>query len=133
MKRKLVVATTIRQGSDENPVEKIRAEVFLDTAINCANLNIKLIAVFKDCSDWYLKKLEDLGVIMFKQKTHGMGAVRREALKHGIEVYGTDDYCLWLEPEKPNFPSLAKRIIPKLDWTEAKFCFFKKHYTVIFL
>lgn len=126
MSRKLVIVTTIRQGSDENPVEKIRAEVFLDIAINCADLNIKLIAVFKDCSALYLKNLKDLGVILFKQKTRGMGAVRRKALMRGIEIFDDSCYYLWLEPEKPNFPLLAKNVIPELDHTGAEFCFFNR-------
>lgn len=126
MSRKLVVVTTIRQGSDENPIEKIRAEVFLDTAIACADLNIKLVAVFKDCSNSYLKKLEDLGVTLFKQKSYGMGAVRREALMLGIKAFNDDCYYLWLEPEKPNFPLLAKNIIPELNRTGAEFCFFNR-------
>ena len=66
MIQELVAVTTIRQGSGRNLVEKVRAGVFLDTAAVCANFGIRLAAVFKDCSDQYLKELEKLGVSLFE-------------------------------------------------------------------
>lgn len=127
MSPKLVAVTTIRQGSDENPVEKTRAEIFLDTATACARLGIKLVAVLKDCSDPYLKKLRDRNVLLFQQQTQGkLGAVRRETMRAGIERFGDAKYYLWLEPEKPTFPALAKNIISELDHAGAEFCFFNR-------
>lgn len=107
-------------------MERIRAEIFLDTATACANLEIKLVAIFKDCSDSYLKRLEELDVLLFQQQTFGMGAVRREAIRIGLETFNDAEYYLWLEPEKPNFPVIAKSVLLELDQTNAKFCFFNR-------
>ena len=124
--QKLVAMTTIRQGSSENTVERIRAEIFLDTAIICANSNIELTAVYKDCSKFYLEQLEDIGVLLFEQQTQGMGAVRREAMRFSINKFGSNHYYLWFEPEKPSFPPLAQNVTAKLGQVKAKFCFFNR-------
>ncbi len=127
MSKSLAVITTIRQGSSQNPVERTRAEVFLDTAMACFSLEIPLIAIFKDCSEEYLKKLDELKVVLVSQSTNGMGSVRREAIKVGIDTAFGVKYYLWTEPEKPNFPILASKTIAALDESSAEFCFFNRH------
>lgn len=127
MSSKLTAITTVRQGSDKNPVEKTRAEIFLDTATACANLDINLLAVFKDCSESYLKNLENRNVLLVQQQTRGkLGAVRRETMVAGIKRFDDSKYYLWLEPEKPTIPALAKNIISELEHAGAEFCFFNR-------
>mgnify|MGYP001565291863 CR=1 FL=1 len=55
-----------------------------------------------------------------------MGAVRRETLKVSMKNFGDTKYHLWLEPEKPNFPILAKNVIAELDQVGAEFCLFNR-------
>lgn len=124
MSKGFAVITTIRQGSEQNSIEKVRAEVFLDTATVCFSLGIPLVAVFKDCSERYLKKLNDLEVILVPQSGSGIGYVRREAIKAGIDKIPGVRYYLWLEPEKPSFPIIVSKIITDLD---TEFCFFNRH------
>lgn len=126
MSNGLVVITTIRQGLKQDKVQKVRAEVSLDTAAACADLKIPIVAVFKDCSESYLGRLKKRGVILVKQTTIGMGPVRREAIKAGTILVPEAEYYLWTEPEKPTFPGIANRLLAKLEKTNAECCFFNR-------
>jgi len=126
LNKDIVIFTTFRQGLGNNPIEKVRADVFLDTASACAELGITLVTTYKECTDEYLNELRDLGVILFDQLAVGIGAVRREALRTVLENMSGSRYYLWTEPEKPMIPSFALNAITELEKTKSNICFFNR-------
>lgn len=91
MKSSLVSVTTIRQGDPSNLIENIRASIFLDTALKHAQLGVTICALYSSCTEEYLRKLESLGVVLFEEKTKGMGNVRREImLRCALEAVSED-------------------------------------------
>jgi len=102
----IICATTFRQGNQFNCIERVRAEVFLDTVRELSNLDLLLHV---DTDDLYLKNLQKYGVITVKQKSIGMGNIRREAIREASLHFPNSNYLCWLEPEKPN---IAKFILP---------------------
>ena len=78
---KIVAITTVRQGDIQNVINKVRADVFLDTSNNLRNLKIPCIAIFTDCTSDYINKLKMAEVILIEQNSNGMGNIRREALR----------------------------------------------------
>lgn len=97
----MVTITTVAEGNQVDPIAKVRAEVFLDTALAHKKLGVKILAVHQDCCAHYIDQLKSLGVILVEQQTEGMGAVRREAMQAGLNFFPRANY-LWSEPEKPN-------------------------------
>lgn len=107
--KEIICVTTFRQGSPKNVIEKIRSEVFLDTASKISKLGLFLVVVYTETEESFLKILQQFGVILIKQQTSGMGNVRREALSKAQTYFPNARYFCWLEPEKPD---LVRFIIP---------------------
>jgi len=103
----LVSVTTIREGDPTDPIEALRATVFLDTAQSHRDLGLPLFAVFVDCSDVYLEKLTQLGVTLEHQSESRMGGIRRQALRSASSAFPHATHFLWCEPEKPAFAQIA--------------------------
>ncbi len=99
-----VTVTTIRQGDPLDPVERLRAEIFLDTARVIQLLKLPCVAVYVDCSDEYLAAVRSHGVHLVPQRSQGMGNVRREALRAARDHFPATKYYCWLEPEKSCLP-----------------------------
>ncbi len=112
---KFVAVTTIREGNVFNQGERIRSEVALDTADNLRTLQIPYIAIYDECSETYLRKLKELGVIAIPQLGRGMGVVRREAIQAGPNYYPQATHYLWLEPEKPSIPFHAISLVETMN------------------
>ena len=112
--QKLIAVTTIREGDKYSPNERMRAEVFLDTAENLRVFGIPCIAVFEDCSDEYIRTVSDLGVVVTQQSKPGMSNARREALRVSFDHYPEATHCLWLEPEKPGIPRFASGLVKRM-------------------
>lgn len=89
MLKDIIAVTTVRQGSPLNLSEKIRSEVFLDTAKSLSILEIPCVAVFTDCDSCYIESTQRFSVIMMPQKSCGMGSIRREALHAGMTIFST--------------------------------------------
>lgn len=81
MTAKLVACTTIRQGREANPVERIRSEVALDTFRLLRDQGIPTIAVYIETRGTYLRNLSRLQVTAIPQIADGMGSARRQALQ----------------------------------------------------
>lgn len=125
-KNEIVAITTIRQGDPKNSIEKIRSEIFLETATNLKNSHITCIAIYKDCDAEYITKLRNRKIILIEQKSKGMGNARRESLLSGLEMFPRTLYFLWLEPEKPDMPRFAKDMIKKMKKDNSVFGMFNR-------
>lgn len=104
-----VAVTTIREGDSDSAVERVRAEIFLDTAKELAVHGIDCIAVHTDCSESYLDRARSVGTRLIPETRSGMGHSRRQAIRAGFESGA--DYCFWLEPEKSDMPRFLNRMI----------------------
>ncbi len=124
--RDVVAITTIRQGDPSNNVERVRAEVFLDTAQALATLDIPCLAIFVDCEEEYLARLKTLDITPVRQSTSGMGNIRREALREGLRRFPTAPFYVWLEPEKPKLPVFVEDVIRLMQMTEANLGLFNR-------
>lgn len=106
----LVAVTTVRQGSAKNIVEKVRSEIFLDTARALEKERIQCVALHIACSPGYLRALARLNVVLVPEKdARGIGHARRQAL-HAARESIPSPYYLWVEPEKPDLPRFANRL-----------------------
>lgn len=124
--KNVVAFTTIRQGSPSVVVERIRAEVFLDTARELSTLGIPCVAIFTDCDVSYLTRLWRLGVITIPQSQSGMGKVRREALRAVMDKFPSASYYFWLEPEKPDIPRFLETMISLIQAQDAALGLFNR-------
>jgi len=107
--KEIICATTFRQGNPENEVEKIRSEVFLDTARKISDAGLSLVVVYIETQESVLKMLQRLGATLVEQQTFGMGNIRREALSASCSRFLSARYFCWLEPEKPD---MVRFIVP---------------------
>jgi hypothetical protein len=123
---KLLIVTTVRQGSEFKEVEKLRGTIFLDTANRANVLNIPILAVYQDCHADYLQVLKDLDVELIEQESEGMGGVRREALQKAVQVHPEFEYYLWMEPEKPGLISSIPSICDSLSASSPVLCLFNR-------
>lgn len=115
----LVAITTIRYGQNPTDAVKVRADVFLDTATQLREYDIRCVAVAEDCSDAYLRKAREKGILIVPQKESGMAASRKEAIQAGIEQFPSAKYYLWLEPEKPDLPRCARVLSRRMEKEKA--------------
>ncbi len=122
----VVAITTIRQGDLSNEIERVRAEVFLDTARALARLDISCVAVYVDCREEYLGRMKALGVTPVHQRESGMGNIRREALREGLRRHPTSPFYVWLEPEKPQLPAFVGELIRLMQKTDANLGLFNR-------
>ena len=113
--KEIICVTTFRQGDSENEVEKIRSEVFLDTASKILDAGLSLMVVYIETQESVLKTFQQLGTTLVEQQTLGMGNIRREALSASCSRFPNARYFCWLEPEKPD---LVRFIIPMADQME---------------
>ena len=107
--REIVCVTTFRQGDPENVIEKIRSEVFLDTAHRILDAGLSLVVVYIETQESVLRILQQFGAVLIKQQTSGMGKIRREAFSESQIHFPSARYFCWLEPEKPD---LVRFIVP---------------------
>lgn len=110
MESKLVAVTTIQYGTSSDANQKIRSEVFLDTAERLQTADIPCLAIAGPCPPGYIQKAQELGVRIVSQKSFGMGNARREALRAGSEYFPAATHYLWLEPEKSDLPRHVLRL-----------------------
>jgi hypothetical protein len=110
MRNQVVCVTTFRQGSTDNVVERVRSEVFLDTAKNMQKIGLPLVASFTETEGRFRSSLERAGVILVEQQATGMGNIRREAMANAYSLFPNATYYCWLEPEKPDMV----RFIPSM-------------------
>lgn len=103
----LVAVTTIQYGIRTTGAARVRAEVFLDTASELHKLAIPCVAIVRECSPAYLRKVRRKGVIIIPQEGQGMAESRKEAIKAGVNQFPRANHYLWLEPEKPDLPRCA--------------------------
>ena len=115
----VVAVTTIRQSNPLDPIERVRSEVFLDTAKALAARRISCIAIYMECKDVYLEIAREIGVIMLPQQSNGMGNVRREALRAGLCLFPQASYYFWLEPEKSQIPLFVEPLIRLMQGNNA--------------
>lgn len=113
--QKIVCLTTFRQGDLRNTILKIRSEVFLDTANKILESGFSLVVIYTETQESFMRRLNDLGAIVLKQKTFGMGNIRREAIMESIGRFSDSRYFCWLEPEKPD---LIRFIVPLIHLME---------------
>lgn len=111
MNSRIVCVTTFRQGRSDNPIERTRAEVFLDSAKKLRNLGIPCVALLAETQASFLKSLERLGVVAVIQRSMGMGNIRREAISAACSLFSDADFYCWMEPEKPNLPKFFLPIV----------------------
>ncbi len=126
MKSSLVSVTTVRQGDPNNLIERIRANIFLDTALEHAQLGVSICALYSSCTEEYLRKMENLGVILFEEKSKVMGHVRREIMRIAKEKYQNNTWFLWLEPEKPDILRCALEVLSETQNVGCNECFFNR-------
>ena len=111
MNSQIVVVTTFRQGNPQNPIERLRAKVYLDTAMRINCLGIPCVTLFTDTHEGYITFLRGLGVNPVEQESHGMGNIRREAIATACSLFPNATYYCWLEPEKSNLPMFIPSIV----------------------
>lgn len=112
---KTVCVITFRQGDPDNPIEKTRSEVFLDTVKTLKKANLNVFALHTDTQENTLEKLKQLDVILEEQKSSGMGSIRREALEKANKHFEEPEYLCWLEPEKPDIVQFIKPLVDKMS------------------
>src|SRR5690242_4161909 len=98
----IVAMTTIRQGSELDLIERVRAVVALDTCRLLAEHQIPTVVVYAETEPMYLQVMKSYGSHLVQQKIYGMGAARREAFTSSLKIFPEADYFFWLEPEKPD-------------------------------
>ena len=107
----VVAFTTIRQGSPSVLVEKVRSEIFLDTAKALSVLEVPFVAVSTECDESYLAQLHHLGIVTVPQSGMGIGKIRREALRAAMDKFPLASHYFWLEPEKPDMPRFLETMV----------------------
>ncbi len=122
----VVAITTVRQGSSDNPIERVRAGVFLDTLCELVRRDIPCVAVYVGCSAAYLAQLKKGGAVLVPQTTRGMGNIRREALRAGLRAFPAAPYYLWMEPEKPDLPQFVERMVGLMRKTKTNLGLFNR-------
>jgi hypothetical protein len=110
VKSHIVALTTIDYGLYPTVPQKVRSDVFLDTAKNLRELGIPCIALAAECSDAYIRRVREHDVVVVPESNHGMGAARREVFAKGLELFPSAVHYLWLEPEKSHLPQHALRL-----------------------
>lgn len=123
---KIICVTTFRQGDPCNPIENVRAEVFLDTIRKILKINLRLLAVHIDTWSPYLKYLQKLDITVIKQKSMGMGNIRREAIKETFSRFPNANYICWLEPEKPDIIKFIVPMVNKMEQDKASLGVFNR-------
>jgi len=109
MSSNIICVTTFRQGNIDNPVKRVRAEVFLDTAKKLREFNIPCVTLFTETQADFLEHLKRLGIVLAEQRSSDMGNIRREVISMARSLFPNAEFYCWLEPEKPN---LIKHIFP---------------------
>lgn len=122
----IICVTTFRQGNPENMVEKIRSEVFLDTALRISDAGLSLVVIHIETSDSVLMMLQKLGVVLIEQQTKGMGNIRREALSESRIHFPNAQYFCWLEPEKPDLVRFIVTMADQMKKTHSDFGIFNR-------
>jgi hypothetical protein len=122
----VVAFTTIRQGSPSVLVEKIRSEIFLDTAKALSVLDVPFVAVSTECDESYLAQLRHLGIITVPQSESGMGKIRRKALQVAMDKFPSASHCFWLESEKPDMPRFLETMIRLMRTEDAPLGLFNR-------
>lgn len=118
MSSQVVCVTTFRQGHVDNPIERVRAEVFLDSAKKLSDLGTPCVTLFTETQTSFLDSLEHLGVILVAQQSMGMGNIRREVISAACSLFPDAEFYCWLEPEKPNFPMFISPMVMLMSQEE---------------
>ncbi|MFA6285031.1 MAG: hypothetical protein WC643_00685 [Parcubacteria group bacterium] len=100
--KNVVCTTTFRQGNPENPIERVRTEVFIDTVKKMAGFGLPLVVVYIETQNQILDEVKELGAILVSQQSSGMGNIRKEALRAALDKFPNAKHLCWLEPEKPD-------------------------------
>jgi hypothetical protein len=111
---RVVCLTTFRQGRADDPVERTRADVFLDTARKMKKFGLPLITSFIETDRRLCESLERLGVMLVEQRAAGMGNIRREILSTACSLVPNAAYYCWLEPEKPDIVRYIPLMIERM-------------------
>lgn len=115
LKDNIVCITTFRQGDMTNQVENVRAKVYHDTVLEISKAGLQSLAVYIDTQKQYLEFLQNLNVITVRQKSKGMGNIRREAINEAILRFPWVNYFCWLEPEKPDIIKFIPPLVNKME------------------
>jgi len=87
MSSNIICVTTFRQGNIDNPVKRVRAEVFLDTAKKLREFNIPCVTLFTETQADFLEHLKRLGIVLAEQRSSGMGNIRREVISMARSLF----------------------------------------------
>ena len=123
----IICVTTFRQGNPSNHIEYIRAKVFFDTVCELSNAALHLLVIYIDTEDLYLKDLQKQDVITVKQKSMGIGNIRREAIREACLRYQCANYLCWLEPEKPDIIKSILPMVHKMEKDKASLGIFNRN------
>lgn len=123
----IICVTAFRQGNPSNHIERIRAKVFFDTVRELSNVGLDLLVIYIDTEDIYLKDLQKQGVITVKQKSMGMGNIRREAIREAYSYFPCANYLCWLEPEKPDIIKFIFPMVHKMEKDKANLGMFNRN------
>lgn len=112
--KSVICVTTFRQGNPGNQIEKIRTQVFFETAKKLFDIGLPLVAVYIETQKDVLDKLKELGLTLCLQQTKGTGNIRREAILAALNVFPETKYLCWLEPEKPDMVRFIEPMYTKM-------------------
>lgn len=124
--REIICVTTFRQGNPENIIERIRSEVFLDTASKIFDAGLALVVVYIETQESVLRMLQQFGAVLIKQRSSGMGNIRREALSESRIHFPNARYFCWLEPEKPDLIRFILPMTNQMKQTQSDFGIFNR-------
>ena len=111
MSSQVVCVTTFRQGNPDNPIERVRAEVFLDLAKKLDGFGIPCVTLFTETQAGFLDSLKRLRTVLVAQQSMGMGNIRREAISAACSLFPDAEFYCWLEPEKPDLPRFISSMV----------------------
>jgi hypothetical protein len=122
----VVCATTFRQGNPENPIERVRTEVFIDTAKKIANFGLPLVVVYIETQRQILDEVKRFSAILVPQQTSGMGNIRKEALLAALDRFPNAEYLCWLEPEKTDMVRFIEPMHARMTREQSALGMFKR-------
>ncbi len=111
MSSPVVCVTAFRQGNPDNLIERVRAEVFLDSVRKLASFGIPCVALFADTQTTCLDILKRTGVVLVAQQSMGMGNIRREVIREASSLFPKAEFYCWLEPEKSDLPRFISPMV----------------------
>ena len=111
----VVINVSFRQGSNDNPIERNRVGIFLNTIDNIVKAGISCVVLYVDTEDSLVSRIADKGITIREHATKGYGNNRREAMRFAAETFPNSQYLCCIEPEKTD---MVRFVLPMLTYLQ---------------